>query len=88
MSWLFLLVSVIGFLFTLNAFLPASNRVLLVPSFFASWMTIELAGHHLVWQAIATLVFVRLGALDAWPGWVGLALTFLSWIGLWILVAR
>ena len=88
MSWLFLIVSVIGFLFTLNAFLPTNNRVLLVPSFFASWMTIELAGHHLVWQAVATLVFIRLGALDSWPGWVGLGLTILSWIGLWVLVVR
>ncbi|MCB9373187.1 MAG: alpha/beta hydrolase [Microthrixaceae bacterium] len=88
MSWLFLLVSAVGFAFTVNAFLPTNNRVFLVPSFFASWMTIELAGHHLVWQAVATVVFVRLGALDAWPGWVGLALTALSWVGLWILLIR
>lgn len=88
MSWLFLFVSVIGFLFTLNAFLPTSNRVLLVPSFFASWMTIELAGHHLVWQFVASVFFIYEGALESWPGWVALGLTLVSWIGLWILVGR
>ena len=88
MSWLFLLVSVIGFAFTVNAFLPTNNRVLLVPSFFASWMTIELAGHHLVWQFVATVFFVYEGALDSWPGWLALGLTFVSWIGLWVLVGR
>lgn len=88
MSWLFLIVSVVGFLFTLNAFLPTSNRVLLVPSFFASWFTIELAGHHLVWQALATIFFVYEGALESWPGWLGLTLTFLSWVGLWVLIVR
>ena len=88
MSWLFLFVSVVGFAFTANAFLPTNNRMLLVPTFFASWMTIELAGHHQVWQFLATLLFIYLGALDAWPGWVALGLTFLSWIGLWILVIR
>ena len=88
MSWLFLLVSVVGFAFTVNAFLPTNNRVLLVPAFFASWMTIELAGHHLVWQLVAVVFFVYSGALDAWPGWVALGLTLLSWIGLWVLLIR
>jgi acetyl esterase/lipase len=87
-SWLFLFVSVVGLLFTINAFLPSSNRIVLVPSFFASWMTIELAGHHLVWQALATAFFILSGALDDWPGWVALVLIAVSWIGLWILVGR
>ena len=88
MSWLFLFVSVIGFLFTLNAFLPTSNRVLLVPSFFASWLTSELAGHHLGWPFVASVFFIYEGALDSWPGWVALGLTLVSWVGLWVLVGR
>jgi acetyl esterase/lipase len=87
MSVLFFLVSIWGGLFTLNAMYPVRrNKLLFGPSFFASWMTIELAGHHLLWQGIATVVFVLLGALDHWIGWVGLAITVLSWIGLLVIM--
>ena len=44
-------------------------------SFFAGWLTGELALFHLAWQVVATVVFVWLGALDAWPGLVGLVIT-------------
>jgi len=53
-----------------------------VVSFFAGWLTGELALHHLAWQAGMTLVFAWAGALRAWPGWIGLAITLLSWCGL------
>ena len=32
-------------------------------------------------------MFIALGALDAWPGWVGLAITIVSWAGLLVLAA-
>ena len=75
MSVLFFLVSIWGALFTLNAMYPVRrNKLLFGPSFFASWMTIELAGHHLLWQGVATVVFVlarragRTGSAGwAWP---------------------
>jgi acetyl esterase/lipase len=87
MSVLFLLVSIWGALFTLNAMYPVRrNRLLFGPSFLASWMTIELAGHHLLWQGVATIVFVLLGALDNWIGWVGLAITVVSWVGLLVIM--
>jgi len=87
MSVLFLLVSIWGALFTLNAMYPVRrNKLLFGPSFFASWMTIELAGHHLLWQGVATVVFILLGALDNWIGWVGLAITVVSWIGLLVIM--
>lgn len=82
----FLAVSVLGALFTLHAFVPVRRvPVLFIPSFFGSWLTVELAGHHVVWQALATAVFVALGALEAWPGWLGLGLTLTSWSGLAVL---
>ena len=84
-SWLFLLVSLVGAWFTFNAFRPSSRWQMLGISFFAAWLTGELAMWHLVWQAVATVVFVELGALDAWPGWLGLAITFVSWAGLLVL---
>lgn len=86
--WLFLAVSVIGAAFTANAYRPSSRWQLLGLSFFAGWLTGELALFHLAWQLAATAAFVSVGALDAWPGFVGLALSIVSWAGLvWIQVA-
>ena len=83
LAWLFLAASLWGAWFTWNALRPmagASRRG--VVSFFAGWLTGELALHHLAWQVGMTLVFAWAGALRAWPGWAGLAITLLSWCGL------
>ena len=89
MPWLFLIAALIGFWFTLNAFRPVRRNTLFFgQSFFAGWLTTELAGHHLVWQFAMTVVFVATGALDAWPGWVALAVTLVSWTGLVVLVVQ
>jgi acetyl esterase/lipase len=87
-AWAFLGVSLIGAVFTANAFVPVRRvPALFMPSFFGSWLTAELAIHHVFWQSIAALVFVELGALAAWPGWAGLVITFGSWLGLLVLFA-
>lgn len=85
--WLFLLVTIVGALFTFNAYLPRpANSLLAVPSFFAGWLTSELVAHHFAWQLAATLFFVWAGALAAWPGWLGLGITFVSWAALLAMV--
>jgi acetyl esterase/lipase len=85
-SWLFLGVSLIGAVFTANAFIPVRRvPALFMPSFFGSWLTAELAMHHVLWQAIATFLFVDFGALDGFPGWAGLVITLGSWVGLVVL---
>src|SRR5439155_15796917 len=69
LAWLFLAASLCGAWFTWNALRPMagpSRRG--VVSFFAGWLTGELALHHLAWQFGMTLVFARAGALRAWPG--------------------
>src|SRR5215468_10681191 len=83
-SWLFLAVSIVGALFTFNAYRPRPPhaRVLAIPSFFAGWLTSELAVHHVAWQALATGLLVWMGALAAWPGWLGLGVTIASWAAL------
>jgi acetyl esterase/lipase len=43
-------------------------------SFFGSWLTIELVWHHLVIGAAVGAALVAAGALDGWPGVVGLVL--------------
>jgi acetyl esterase/lipase len=55
--------------------------------FFPAWLTTELALHHILWQAAATVVFIRYGALGHAPGMVGLGITALSWAGLfWLII--
>lgn len=88
MSVAFLVVSVIGLLFTLNAFRPPRVKLLSIPVFAASWLTSELPIHHLLWQIVATAVFIVLGALKHTPGLIGLGITAVSWVGLMILAVQ
>jgi acetyl esterase/lipase len=83
MPWLFLLVTIIGAWSTYNAYRPifAPSRLAAV-SFFAGWLTTEMAIHHIAWQALFTLGFIWAGALRAWPGKLGLMITLVSWVGL------
>jgi len=82
-AWLFLAGSLWGAWFTWNAYRPIADRPrLAVLSFFAGWLTTELALHHLAWQGILTAGFIAVGALRHWPAWVGLAVTLASWVGL------
>lgn len=87
--WAFLGISVIGAAFTINTFSPIRHfRVLVLQGFFQSWLTNELTLYMIFWQAVGTAVFAWFGALDAWPGWVGLAICFVSWMGMFVLWAR
>ncbi len=83
MPWLFLLVTIVGAWLTYNAYRPifAPPRLAAV-SFFAGWLTTELAVHHIAWQALLTLGFIWAGALRAGPGKLGLLITIVSWVGL------
>jgi acetyl esterase/lipase len=81
-SWLLLALGLLGAVFTLNALRPTRHVGLVAPSFFAGWLTAELALYHLLWQVSAAAVLVLLGALHAWPGDVGLVVAAASWLGL------
>jgi acetyl esterase/lipase len=88
MPWLFLVVSLIGALFTLTAHRPARpGNPLGAGSFFAGWLTSEMPLHHIAWQLLATFGFAAAGALEAWPGWLGLAVTLGSWMGMLALLS-
>jgi acetyl esterase/lipase len=81
--WLFLLVALVGAGFTASSLLRVRRAwYFTFPYFMGAWLTGELALHHIAWQAVATLVFAAFGALGAWPGLLGLAITFASWGGL------
>lgn len=81
--WVFLAVSLWGAWFTFNGLRPIyRGGRLAVFSFFAGWLTTELALHHIAWQVLFTIGFVWAGALGGWPGWLGLGITVVSWGGL------
>lgn len=78
--WLYLAVSLWGAWFSYNAHRPMKRPAGLATwSFATGWLTSELALHHILWQAVATLGFAYFGAFEAWPGWLGLGITFASW---------
>jgi acetyl esterase/lipase len=83
MSWLLLAFGISGVVHVINALAPRGKPVaVFFWSFFASWLTIELVWHHLVFGAIVTALLVEGGALDHWAGVVGLVLMVLTGAGL------
>jgi acetyl esterase/lipase len=85
---LFLVVSAVGLLFTVNALRPLPFEPTSLAAFLGGWLTSELPVHHMVWQAVATTAFVAAGALASIAGWIALGLTVVSWAGLGVLVQR
>jgi acetyl esterase/lipase len=71
-----------------NAIRPRRGLVLLVGSFFAAWLTIELAPWVLALEALVTAPLVAWGGLDGLPGRVGLAATVAGWAGLALVMVR
>lgn len=86
MPELFLATSVVGLAFVLNGRRSLRGPVFVVPAFFASWLTIELAPQLLTIHILVVLVFVWLGGAAAWPGWLALAISFFIGVSLWGLV--
>jgi acetyl esterase/lipase len=78
----YLAVSVVGFVAVALSYRPIRREPLTIVSFvLASW-TSELALQNIVWQMLATALFVAFGALDGWAGWLGLVFAVAGWIGL------
>ncbi len=88
-AWLFLALSVMAGILILNAFRPTRrSKVLFVPSFFASWLTIELSWLHLITEVVGVAIFVNLDVLEHPTGWIALAICAVNFVGLVILVVR
>jgi acetyl esterase/lipase len=85
---LFLVLSIGGFLLVLNALRPLRLGPLAVPSFFAGWLTSELAPFHLVLHVGATLAFVAADAAEGTAGVVALGLSVLTALGLVTLIVQ
>jgi acetyl esterase/lipase len=86
MSWLLLAVGAWCALHAFNAWRPARhNRLLFAWSFFAAWLTIELAPFWLLIEAGVAALLIWAGALDQLVGWIGLGLLVASWLHLGLL---
>jgi len=81
----FLILSILGFALTVNAVRPLPGLVA-VQSFFASWLTMELAPQLLVIHAIAVGSFAAAGAIHGRSGEVGLILSGGTAAGLLVLM--
>jgi hypothetical protein len=89
MDWVYLALSVNGAIYTVNAYKPVKKNPLFFPwSFFASWITIELAWVHLVWQVAFTTYFVRKGALRSGKGKVAFLVNLASFAGPGLIIYR
>ena len=83
-SWLLLLVALAGALSTWNVYQPRYRPPwLALFSFFAGWLTAELALHQIAVQLLIAAVLVAYGALSAWPGWLALPILVTGWLFLW-----
>ncbi|MBE1534931.1 alpha/beta hydrolase [Actinomadura algeriensis] len=81
MTYALLALGILFALLAVNAHRPARHPLLLVPSFFAGWWSIELAPHLLVAEIAALVLVAWNGGLDGWAGWTGLLLGVAGTIG-------
>ena len=76
----FLVLSLLGLAAAAAAWFPARRLGPLIPlHFLVGWLAGELALQTIALQAVGTVLFAAFGALDAWPGIVGLGFTFAGW---------
>lgn len=81
MPHVMLALGILFALVALNAHAPRRGALLLAPSFFCGWLTIEMAPHVVVTWAAATALTAAFGGLDGWPGWIGFVLAILGIAG-------
>ena len=74
------------FVATVNAFFPRRDRVLMAPSFFSAWITIEMAPWLLFWEAAGVAYFVAEGSVKGTKGVVALGLAVATCIGLVVMI--
>ncbi len=82
MPYAFLIVTLVGAAAVTLAYRPIRREPFTVVSFASAWIAGELAFQNIVWQVVATGLFIWAGALSNWAGYLGLALAVVGWVGL------
>ncbi len=83
MPRLLLALGVGGLLLAINLWRPRRwPAALAIMSFFAGWLTGELALHSVIFQAAIATGLLLHGALSGWEGWLGLGLSLGAWTAL------
>ncbi len=82
MPYAYLAVTLVGAAAVALAYRPIRHEPFTVLSFTCGWIAGELSFQNIVWQVVATALFVTYGALDNWAGWLGLAVALVDWAGL------
>lgn len=77
-GWGYLITVLIGAALVANAARPRTGPLMLVPSWLAALLTLDLAPHHVLLACGVSGVFVWAGALDTAPGQAALALAVLA----------
>lgn len=80
-AWAFLAVSIAFAVLVVNAYHPVRREPLTVVSFALGWVPSELPVQLALVELAATAVFGLEGALDSWPGWLGLAVVVATYAG-------
>ena len=92
MGWVFFVLGFLGVLHLANAIHPVRRPVILFgPSFFGSWLTLELLPQHMFNGIVMIIVGLALGAADTTQGLVGLVLIGVAVVGfgaLWRITQR
>jgi acetyl esterase/lipase len=78
----FLTVTLVGAVAVALAYRPIRREPFTVLSFTCGWIAGELAFQNILWQVVATGLFIWAGALSNWAGWLALAVAVVDWIGL------
>lgn len=78
MTVTFLVVAIVGFVLAVNATRPLPIPPASIPSFFAGWLTAELAPQHLIAHVIVTVAFVVTGAVEGVEGVIALVLSLVT----------
>ncbi|MFN2590121.1 MAG: alpha/beta hydrolase fold domain-containing protein [Actinomycetota bacterium] len=88
MPTVFLALSIVGLVFTVNALRPFPWTFASLPSFFGGWLTSELAPHLLVITGVVSGVLIGAGGLQGTRGWIALGLTVATVAGLGALIVE
>jgi acetyl esterase/lipase len=78
----YVILAALGLLAVLNALRPLRATVVLLPAFFAAWLTAELAPQLVVLTVVEAVAFLLLGAVDGPAGGGALLMSGLTIAGL------